>query len=78
MLRARSQTDQRDIRSLARGYDTDVLDVDLTGDHLMPEARDYRRDERQPILALVRDQDSEMLGLAVARRQVQSVAGPRV
>ena len=36
-------------RSL-RGYGSDVLDVDLAGDHLVPEVRDYRRDERQPIL----------------------------
>jgi hypothetical protein len=68
MLRALSETDQRDIGSLPGGYGSDVLDVDRAGDHLVSEVRDYRRDERQPILALVGDQHSEMLGLAVAHR----------
>ena len=40
----------RDIGSFPGGYGSDVLDVDLAGDHLVPEVRDYRRDERQPSL----------------------------
>jgi hypothetical protein len=69
MLRALSETDQRDIGSLPGCYDSDVLDVDLAGDYLVPEVRDYRRDERQLIRALVGDQHSEMLCLAVAHRR---------
>jgi hypothetical protein len=37
------------------------LDVDLAGDHLVPEVRDDRRDEREPILALGGGQHPEML-----------------
>ena len=48
-------------RSLPGGYGSDVRNVDLAGDHLVPEVRDYRRDGRQPILALVGDQHPEML-----------------
>jgi hypothetical protein len=75
MLRALAETDRRDIGSLPGGYGSDVLDVDLAGDHLVPEVRDYRRDERQPILALVGDQHPEMLGRAVAHRRSRQ---PRV
>jgi hypothetical protein len=40
MLRTLSEADQRDFGSLAGGYGSDVLDVDLAGDHLVPEVRD--------------------------------------
>jgi hypothetical protein len=53
MLRALSETDQRDIGSLPGGYGSDVLDVDLAGDHLVPEVCDDRGAEREPFLALV-------------------------
>ena len=66
MLQALAETDQRDIGSLPVGHDSDVRNVDLAGDHLMPDVRDHRRDERQPIFALVGDQHPEMLGLAIA------------
>jgi hypothetical protein len=35
-----SEADQRDFGWLAGGYGSDVLDVDLAGDHLVPEVRD--------------------------------------
>ena len=69
VLRALAEADQRDIGSLPGGHGSDVRDVDLAGDHLVPELRDHRRDERQPILALVGDQHPEMLGLAIAHRR---------
>jgi hypothetical protein len=34
-----SEADQRDLGSLPGGYGSDVLDVDLAGDHLVPEVR---------------------------------------
>jgi hypothetical protein len=37
------------------------FDVHLAGDHLVPKVRDYRRDERETILAFVGDQHPEML-----------------
>src|SRR3954454_3753936 len=73
MLRALSETDQGDIRPLLGGHGSDVHDVDLAGDYLMPEVRDDRRDECQPILALIGDQNLEMLGLAVAHRRSVSL-----
>src|SRR3954447_8542158 len=69
MLRALSETNQCDIGTLLGGYGSDVPDVDLARDYLMPERSDHRRDERQPILALVGYQHAEMLGLAVAHRR---------
>ena len=69
MLRALAEADQGDIGSLPGGHDSDVYNVDLAGDHLVPEVRDHRRDERQPIPALVGDQHPEMLGLAIAHRR---------
>jgi PAS domain-containing protein len=66
MLGALAQTDEGDVRPFPRRHRSDVLDLDLARDHLVPERGDDRRDERQTILALVRDQNTEMLGLAVA------------
>jgi hypothetical protein len=67
MLRALSETDQRDFGSRPGGYGSDVLDVGLVGDHLVSEVRDYRRGERQPIHALVGDRHSEMLSTRYLR-----------
>src|SRR5664279_1004179 len=67
MLRALSQTDQRDIGSLAGGDRADVLNVDLTGDHLVTKGDHDRRDQRQAILSLVSDQDAKMLRRAGVR-----------
>jgi hypothetical protein len=66
MVGALAQTDQRDIRPLPGGHRPDVFDLDLARDHLVPERSDDRSYERQAILALVRDQNTEMLGFAVA------------
>jgi hypothetical protein len=68
VLGALSQPDQRDVRSLPGGHGSDVVDLDLAGDHLVPERGDDRRHEGQPILSLVRDQHTQMLGLAIAHR----------
>ena len=35
-----SEADQCDFGWLAGGYGSDVLDVDLAGDHVVPEVRD--------------------------------------
>ena len=66
MLGALAEADERDVRSLPRRDRPHVLDVDLTGDHLVPEAGDDRRDEGQPIRPFVRDQNAQMLGLPIA------------
>jgi hypothetical protein len=43
------------------------FDVDLAGDLLVPEVRDDRRDEREPILALGGGQHPEMLNTRYLR-----------
>ncbi len=62
MLRALTDPDQRYVGPLPRGDASDVFDVDLACDDLVAQANDNRGDERQPILALVGDQDTEMFG----------------
>ena len=68
VLGALAQPDERHVRSLPGCHGTDVFDVDLACDHLVPERGDDRRDEGQAILALVRDQHTQMLGLEVHSR----------
>jgi hypothetical protein len=62
---ALAETNEGDVRPLARRHRSDVLHLDLARDHLVPQSGDDRRDERQAILALVRDQHAQMLGLTV-------------
>jgi hypothetical protein len=47
-------------------WSSDVLYLYLARDHFVPERGDDRRDEGQAILALVRDQNAQVLGFAVA------------
>ena len=65
------EPDQRHIGSLAGGHGSDVCDLNLTRDHLMPKGRDDRCDERESILALVSNQHAQMLDLAVAHERLQ-------
>jgi hypothetical protein len=51
------------------------FDVDLAGDHLVPKVRDYRRDEREPILAFVGDQHPEMLDTRYLRLLQEAADG---
>jgi hypothetical protein len=48
------------------GHRADVFDLDLACDDLVAERRDDRGDEREPIVTLVGDQHTQMLGVAVA------------
>jgi hypothetical protein len=72
VLGALAETDEGDVRALARRHCSDVLDLDLAGDHLMPESGDDRRDERQAIRAFVRDQHAQMLGLTMTHSALTS------
>ena len=58
VIRVGAETDERHVRPFPGGDRADLLDVDLAGDHLVPECRDDRSDEGQAIDALVRDQDT--------------------
>ena len=66
VLGAFAKTDQGYVRSFPGRHSSDVLHFDLARDHFVTESGDDRRDEGQPILALVRDQNAQMLGFAVA------------
>ena len=71
VIGALSEPDQRDVGSLPRGHRTDVFDVDLARDHLVPERCDDRSNERQAVLALVGDQDAQMLGFPVGHQRLR-------
>ena len=67
MLGALARPDEGDVGSFPRRLRSDVFHLDLARDHLVPESGDDRRDARQAIRALVRDQNAQMLRLAMAR-----------
>src|SRR6185437_10702500 len=60
VLRAQPETDERDVRLFPRGHRTDLFNVDLASDHVVPELRDDLRQQLEPLALLVRDQDTEM------------------
>ena len=68
---ALAEPDERDIRPFSRRNGPDVLDLDLPGDHLVPECGDDRRHQLQAILPLVRDQNAQMFGLPIAHTAPQ-------
>ena len=61
VLRTFAEPDERDVGPLPRGHGADVLDVDLAGDHLVAERDHDRSDERETVLALVGDQNAQMI-----------------
>jgi hypothetical protein len=61
VLGALAQSDESDVGAFASGHRSDVLHVDLPGDDLVAEGGDDGSDEREPILALIGDQDAEMI-----------------
>ena len=71
MLGALAQSDERDVGPFSRSHRPDVLDIDLASDHLMPEGGNDRRDQRQAIPPLVRDQNAQMFGLPIAHSPPQ-------
>ena len=73
VLGALAEPDERDVGPFAGGHGSDVRDLDLARDHLVPEGRDDRGDQSQTILALVGDQDAQMIGLAVAHERLRPV-----
>src|SRR5580704_6469377 len=73
MLGALTESDKRDVRSLPGGHGPDVLDFDLPRNHLVTESDHDWGNDRKAILALVGDQDTQMIGLAVAHGYATSV-----
>jgi GTP-binding protein LepA len=61
MLRALSEADERYIRLFAGGHRSNLADLDLRCNHLVPEAADDFGDNDQSVLALVRHEHAETL-----------------
>ena len=61
MLRRETEPDKRDIGVLPRGHRGDRRDVDLAGDHFVPEPGDNLGEQLEPITPLVGDQDAQVL-----------------
>jgi hypothetical protein len=80
VLGALPEADEGDVGAFPRRHCSDVLNLDLARDHLLPESGDDRRDERQAIRALVRDQHAQMCGLTMTHSAptVESTAAPRI
>jgi hypothetical protein len=66
-----SESDERDVGAFPGGHGAEVLDVDLTRDHLVAEGHHDRSDESEAIFALVGDQDAQVVGLALIHVQFQ-------
>lgn len=58
VFRALAQSDERDVGPLPASHRADVLDFDLTRDHLMAKGDHDRGDERKAVFALVGDQNA--------------------
>jgi hypothetical protein len=63
MLGTCPQPDKRDVGSFPARHGPDVLDLDLSCDHLVAERHDDRDNELEPVLALVGDEHTQVLGL---------------
>ncbi len=68
VLGAFAQPDERDVGSFSGGHGADVGDVDLARDDLVAQGDDDRGHQGEAVLALVGDQDAQMLGLTAAHR----------
>jgi len=62
---ARSEPDEGDVGLFPGRRLPDLLDVDLARDHVVPEADHDLREQLEPIAFFIRDQDAQMLGIAV-------------
>ena len=68
VLRAQPEPDQRDIGMFPGCGYRDFHDVDLAGDHVVSEPDHDLGKQLQPIASFVRDQDTQMLYVALERR----------
>ena len=59
MVAADAEADEGEVRVLALRRGRHLADLELAGDHLVPEVRDDLGDPLEPVAALVRDQDPE-------------------
>jgi hypothetical protein len=66
-----TESDERDVGALASGHGAHICCVDLSRDHLVAQRDHDRGDQRQAILALVGDEDAQVVGFAVAHQRLQ-------
>ena len=59
------EPDQRDVGTLLTGHVSDLVDVQLAGDHGVSERHDDDCEPLEALGALVRDQDAEVLRFAI-------------
>jgi hypothetical protein len=67
VLGVQPETDEGDVRPLPGRHRADLLDVDLAGDHLVPETGHDLREELESLALLVGDQNAEVTDLVVGR-----------
>ena len=77
MLRREAEPDKRDIGVLPRGHRGDRRDVDLAGDHFVPEAGDNLGEQLQPVTPLVGDQDTQVLNLVLDHQPLSQHSLPQ-
>jgi len=79
VLGALAEPNERHVWTLAGGYGSHVGDLDLARDHLVTERGHERRNERKAILALVGDEDAQMLDRAMvhAGATVRGLRAPK-
>ena len=68
MLRALAEADEGDVRVLPRCDRADLADLDLRGDHLVPQAGHDGRNGGKTILALVRDEHTKSFHVPAPRQ----------
>jgi hypothetical protein len=68
MLRAQSETDERDVRLLPCRDGADLFHVHLASDHVVSEPSDDPRQQLEPLAPLVRDQDAKLRDLVHLQR----------
>ena len=73
MLGTLAESDERNIWALLGGDRPDILDLDLAGDHLVPQPSDDRRHQRQAILPLIRDEHTHVIGFEITHRNSRNV-----
>jgi hypothetical protein len=64
-----AEPDERNVGVFAGGDGGDLADVDLAGDHLVPEPGHDRGEQLEAVSALIRDQHAQLHGFFAVRRR---------
>jgi hypothetical protein len=77
VLGVQAETNKRDVRPLPGGHRADLLDVDLSRDHLVTEPGNDLGEQLKPLPLLIRDQDTQMADLVLSHRHPNLAQTPR-